>query len=243
MFDLGKAQLIELAPEQAHRAAAEGRRVESSAPAELIALVFARDPQSPQDARQRHALALSLDRDLLNSVVLQGGGEPAGGLLPNWLTGYEFLFPATANLTLAQQERAEVPQATLWSLDFDANDPVEQLLAERIVLSARDAGLRMRFATGNAADIRLVRIPLASLDAHVALGELAARVGLPPPKFAGDSVDDLYTAENTLLQAQRVIPLLHVRIASALSPAVKNWRTTRDGTWRLPDVWLAAEKP
>jgi MarR-like DNA-binding transcriptional regulator SgrR of sgrS sRNA len=40
-FDLGKAQVIEVAPEQAHRASTEGRHVESSAPVELISLVLA----------------------------------------------------------------------------------------------------------------------------------------------------------------------------------------------------------
>ncbi len=247
-FDLGKAQVIEVAPEQAHRASAEGWRVERSAPMELMALVFSHDPQSPADGRQRQVLALSIDRELLNNVVLQGSGEPAGGLLPNWLTGYEFAFPASANLALAQQERAEVQQATLWSLGFDASDPVQRLLAERIALSARDAGLRLQLANGNAADVRLVRVPLASLDARVALEELAAALGLPPPKFggnsvAGNSVDDLYAAENTLLQSQRVIPLLHLRTACGVSATVRNWSEIRDGRWRLPDVWLAAEKP
>ena len=41
-FDLGKAQVIEIAPEQAHRAASEGHHVETSAPVELIALLFSR---------------------------------------------------------------------------------------------------------------------------------------------------------------------------------------------------------
>lgn len=242
-FDLGKSQVIEVAPEQMHRTSAEGRRVERSAPMELVALVFSHDPQSPADSRQRQALALSIDRELLNNVVLQGGGEPAGGFLPNWMTGYEFVFPASADLTLAQQERAEVQQATLWSLGLDADDPVEHVLAERIALSARDAGLRLQLANGNAADLRLVRVPLASLDAHVALGELGAALGLLRPKFASNSVDDLYAAENALLQAQRVIPLLHLRAACGVSATVRNWSEVRDGNWRLPDVWLAAEKP
>ena len=242
-FDLGKAQVIEVAAEQAHGASAEGRRVERSAAMELVALVFSHDPQSPADGRQRQVLALSIDRELLNNVVLQGGGEPAGGLLPNWMSGYAFVFPASANLTLAQQERAEVQATTLWSLGFDAGDPVERVLAERIALSARDAGLRLQLATGNTADVRLVRVPLASLDAHVALGELAAALGLPRPKFAGNSVDDLYSAETSLLQAQRVIPLLHLRAACGVSATLRNWSEVRDGGWGLPDVWLAAEKP
>jgi len=241
-FDLGKAQLIEIAPEQAHRAAAEGRRVLSSAPVELIALVFTRDPQSPADGRQRQALALSIDRDLLSTVVLQGGGEPTGGLLPNWITGYGFLFPASINLELARQVRSEIPHTTAWTLGYDATDPTARVIAERIVLNARDAGLGIQIASASGVDLRIVRIPLISLDARIALGELAAGLGFPQPKFGSNSIDDLYSAESKLLQSQRVIPLLHVRAEYGVAGTVRNWRTARDGSWDLPSVWLA-EKP
>jgi len=241
-FDLGKTQVIEVAPEQAHRTTAEGRDVESSAPLELIALVFSRDSQSPEDGRQRQALALSIDRELLNTVVLQGGGEPAGGLLPNWMTGYGFLFPASINLELARLVRSEIPHTTSWTLGYDPADPAARLIAERIVLNARDAGLGLQITSASSADVRIVRIPVVSLDAQIALGELAAGLGLPPPKLASISVDDFYGAENGLLQSQHVIPLLHLRTAYGVSNTVKNWRTARDGSWHLPNVWLAAEK-
>jgi ABC-type transport system substrate-binding protein len=242
-FDLGKTHVIEVAPEQTHRATAEGRHVESSAPVELVALVFRRDPQSPEDGRQRQALALSIDRELLNTVVLQGGGEPAGGLLPDWMSGYGFLFPASINLELARQVRSEIPHTTSWTLSYDSNDPTARVIAERIVLNARDAGLGMQVTSASSADVRIVRVPLISVDAQIALSELAAGLGLSQPKFASSSVDDLYGAENKLLQSQRVIPLLHLRRGYGVSNTVKNWRTARDGSWRLPNVWLAAENP
>ena len=242
-FDLGKTQVIEVAPERAHRAAAEGRHVESSAPAELVALVFGRDPQSPEDGRQRQALALCIDRELLNSVVLQDGGEPAGGLLPNWMSGYGFLFPSSMNLELARQVRSEIPHTTSWTVAYDPADPTARLIAERIVLNARDAGLGMQITSAKNADVRIVRIPLISLDAQIALVELIAALGFPPPKFASGSVDGLYDVESKVLQSQRVIPLLHLRSANGVSNTVKNWRTTRDGSWRLPNVWLTTEKP
>jgi len=242
-FDLGKAQLIEVAADQIHRARAEGRHVESSAPVELITLVFGHDPQSPDDGRQRQALALSIDRELLNTVVVQGGGEPAGGLLPNWMTGYSFLFPASINLELARQVRSEIPHTTSWTLGYDPADFTARAIAERIVLNARDAGLRMQTTSTNSADVRIVRIPLISLDPQIALAEVAAGLGLAQPKVTSTSIDDLYAVENRLLQSQRVIPLLHLRAAYAVSNTVKNWTTARDGNWRLPDVWLGAEKP
>src|ERR1700685_431350 len=165
-FDLGKAQVIEVAPEQSRRTAAEGRHIDSSAPVELIALICSRDPQSSDDGRQRQALALSLDRELLNTVVLQGGGEPAGGLLPNWMTGYEFLFPTDANLPGAQQARGGVRKGPAWALAYNANDPLARLVAERIVLNARDVTILVQPAAGKTSDLQLVRIPLVSLDAH-----------------------------------------------------------------------------
>jgi ABC-type transport system substrate-binding protein len=241
-FDLGQAQVIEVPPEQAHHAKEAGQ-LRASEPVELAALLFAREIQSAEDAKQRQALAMSIDRELLNRVALQGGGEPAGGLLPNWLTGYSFLFPVTPDLTRAQQLRAEIPRSTLWSLGLDQNDPLSRLLAERIVLNAGDAGLRLQIVNQVVPDIRLVRVRLASTDAHIALMELAKSLGISPPKFLGNSADDLYHAENAMLQSQRVIPLLDLRTAWAVSKTVRDWKDAPDGTWHLPDVWLAAGKP
>jgi ABC-type transport system substrate-binding protein len=242
-FDLGKAQVIEVAPELAHRATAEGRHIESSAPVELIALVFSHDSQSPEDGRQRQALALSIDRELLSTVVLQGGGEPAGGLLPNWMTGYGFLFPTSINLAFARQVRSEIPHTTAWTLGYDSTDPTARVIAERIALNARDAGLGMQITNASRADVRIIRAPLISINTQIALRELAARLGLPQDKSASNSVDDLYLAENKLLQSRRLIPLLHLRTAYGVSAAVKNWKTARDGSWGLLNAWLAEEKP
>ena len=93
------------------------------------------------------------------------------------------------------------------------------------------------------ADIRLVRMSLPSLDARVALSELATSLGLPLPKFDGDPAYSLYAAENALLQSQRVIPLVHLRTATALGRNVMGWQEDPDGSWRLQNVWLEAGKP
>jgi hypothetical protein len=147
------------------------------------------------------------------------------------------------DLDLARQIRSEIPHTTSWSVGYDPADPIARVIAERVVLNARDAGLGMQITSAGNVDLRIVRIPLISLDAQIALSEAAAGLGLSLPKFVSLSIDDLYNAENKLLQSQRVIPLLHLRTAFAVSNGVKNWRTTRDGSWRLPDVWLGAEKP
>jgi peptide/nickel transport system substrate-binding protein len=237
-FDLGQAQLIEIAPEQAHRAATETRKVSTSAPGDLLALVFAQDSRSPDEAKLRQSLSLSIDRGLINNVLLQGGGETTAALLPNWMSGYEFVFSPSQELTRAQQLRGEVPQAPLWTLSYDASDFLARVIAERIVLNARDAGLRLQLGVSSAADVRLLRIPLVSPDPQVALSGLAAAADLAQPNFIGDSVEELYKNEDALLRLQRVIPLLHFRTAYAVSMNVQGWAVGRDGRWNLPDVWL-----
>src|SRR6185295_10324527 len=61
-LDLGKADIVEFGPEQARRAVLDGRRLENSAPAEWMALVFERNSQSPEEELLRQALSISIDR-------------------------------------------------------------------------------------------------------------------------------------------------------------------------------------
>ena len=247
-LDLGKADIVEVAPEQMRHAVSEGRRVQSSAPAEWMALVFSRDSQSAEEGKLRQALALSIDRTAINDVLLQSGGEPAGTILPNWLTGYAFLFPTTVDLEHARQIRSEAGGGPGWTMVSDPADPLARVIAARIVLNARDAGLVLLEpstlpTSSKVAIVGLVRMPLPSLDARVALSELAASLGLPTPKFEGDPAYTLYAAESALLQSQRVIPLVHLRTATALGVNVMGWQEDPDGNWRLPNVWLEMAKP
>ncbi len=246
-LDLGRADVVEVATDQARHAVSEGRRVESSAPAEWMALVFSRDIPSAEEGKLRQALALSIDRTAINDVLLQGGGEPAGTFLPNWLTGYAFLFPTAVDIERARQIRSEAGGGPGWTLASDPSDPLARVVAARIVLNARDAGLVLLEpnlpTNSKVADIRLVRIPLPSLDARVALSELATSLGLPLPKFDGDPAYSVYAAESALLQSQRVIPLVHLRTATTLGRNVMGWQKDPDGSWRLQNVWLEAGKP
>jgi len=241
-LDVGKADVVEVAPEQARHASAENRRIESSNPSELMALVFARDPQSPDEARLRQSLSLSIDRGSISRVLFQSGAEPASGLLPEWMTGYEFLFQVSADASVARQARGGARQSSPWNLSYDPSDPLARVVAERIALNARDAGLSLQLATAGAADVRLSRLPLVSLDDRLALSRLATMAGLPTVK-TGDSIEDLYSAESSLLNSQRIIPLLHIRTSYGIGRAVRNWSESRDGAWHLDDTWLSAEKP
>jgi len=252
-LDLGKADVVEIAPENIHRARAENRMVMSSEPEELISLVFAHDPRSEDENHARNALVLSIDTASVNNVVLQGGGEPSGALLPNWISGYAFVFPtagntaagnvAAGNMDRARQERAQSKHIPAWTLGYDASDTVARVIAERVLLNARDAGITLQLNSSGSSDLRLVRIPLASFDPHATLAELAKALQLPQPKFGNGSVSDLYSAEKNLLQSHRVIPLLHLRSAVALRPNVHDWSVLPDGTWQVSNVWLSGEKP
>lgn len=242
-LELGKADLVEVAAEQSHKVAAGGHPLTSSAPIELLALVFPRDVASADDKLLREALALSVERGSIRSVLLQGVGQPAASILPNWMSGYGFVFPTDADLTRAGQAREQVHTIPKWTLGYDAGDSLARLLAERIALNGRDAGLSLQPTTSTTADVRLLRIPLSSTDPWIALENVAAFTGMPALKNTGRSVEDLYAAEQAELGTQRVIPLFHLPVSYAATPALKNWALRSDGSWSVADAWLGSGRP
>jgi len=169
---------------------------------------------------------------------LQGTGQAAGSLLPTWMTGYGFVFSAAADLPKARQLRAQVGSVPNWKLGYDGSDLIARLLAERIALNAKDAGLSLQPSSSGGADVRLVRVPLASADPWVAFDELTTQVGLPPTNINGGSIEELYAAEQAALATQRVIPLFHVPATHAAEPRLRNWKLGADGSLNLADAWL-----
>src|ERR1700683_371664 len=85
-LELGKTEVAALAPNLVRRAEQAGARVSVSSPLELMALVFAPNRTAVQDPRVIQALSLSVDRSAIVNVLLQREGEPAGSLLPQWLS-------------------------------------------------------------------------------------------------------------------------------------------------------------
>ena len=154
------------------------------------------------------------------------------------MSGYGFVFPSDQNLVRAQQLRSEVKYAPSWTLGYDADDPLARVVAERIVLNSRDAGIRLQVASSGTSDIRLTRLTLASVNGRVALLAAAASTGLLATKVAGNSVADLYKTEDAMLQTQKVIPLFQLPTSYALSGAVKDWTEDRDGSVHFDSVWL-----
>ncbi len=239
-LELGKADLIEVSAEQSHRTFLASHRATSSEPIELVALLFSRDAQSPEEKSLREALALSIERASMGSVILQNTGQPASTILPNWMSGYAFAFSTEADLPRARHLREEARAASPWTITYDATDPISASLAERVALNARDAGLQLHPTKGTVADLRVVRIALPSSPA-AALAAVAAEAKLTPPEIPSDSAEDLYSAERELLATQKLIPLFHLPVVYAATTALKDWTTRRDGRWNLADAWLARE--
>jgi ABC-type transport system substrate-binding protein len=244
-LELGKADLIELGPNDVRRATQSGARIWSSAPVTLMALRFERGRPLAEDAKLREALALSIDRAAILNVLLQKRGEAAGGLLPQWLSGYAVLFSTARDAARARQL---VTGAPVLSLASDPSDALARMIADRIAVNAREAGIRLLTATaaGNA-DLHLVRARISPLAAEQALVRLAASLQLPDLlHLSSPALESLYAGERGLLEEYRVIPLFHLPEIYGASPRVKTWATPgllRTGEWRLDDLWLDSELP
>ncbi len=240
-LELGKADLVEVAPEQAHRISPERYQILHSPPVELVALQFAHEAASAEERALRRALSLSVERGSIYSVLLQGTGAPTASILPTWMSGYGFVFSVQANLPKARQLRDQARVAQNWKLGYDSNDPLAHLLAERIALNAKDAGLTLQPAAAGS-DLRLVRIAMASSDPLTALDAVLKRLGLPEGRI-GNSADELYAAEQAAVASERVIPLIDLPATYAATPRLKDWRVRTDGSWDVASAWLGSAKP
>ncbi len=238
-LDSGRADAIELVPDQARRATQDGRRVEMSAPIDLVALQFVSGRTATEDRHLRQALALAIDRGAINNVLLQRQGEPTAALLPQWLSGYAFLFPAAADLNRARELRPSSYSAL--SLTYDASDPLARLLAERIALNGRDAGLIVQVVpNAQNADTRLIRLRVDSADPAAALAGIAAAIDPAElPRVVGATTPEArYAAERGLLDDVRIVPIVYLPEVYAVGPRVRNWDEPRTGGWPLDKVWV-----
>ena len=238
-LDLGRADIVELAWNDARRLP-PGRRIWTSAPVRLVALVFGR---RVDDARVRESLAAAVNRVAIHNVLLQGQGEISGGLLPQWLSGYAFLFASQADMPRARALASAAPTAAR-NFTLAVDDPELRPVADRIALNARDAGLAVTIVPPFApADVHLVQVRIASRDAWRALAGVAAALGLPAPARA-ETPEALYAAERTLLEGFRVVPLFHLPDVYGVGPRVKGGPAiTPLGEWHFENLWLEGGRP
>jgi peptide/nickel transport system substrate-binding protein len=242
-LQVGKADIVELAPAEIRAATERGTRTWSSAPLEILALVFGQG-RAADNAKLREALALAIDRNAIHNVLLQRQGVVTGALLPQWLSGYAFLFPTGMDVVRARQLVADLPasERTL-VLRYDAADSQARIIAERIAVNARDAGITLQINTTAHSDLKLVRARCSTPDAARALSELAADLGLGETRVTGGPTrpDLVYAAERTLLEGYRVIPLFHLPDTYGVGTRVKLWLRpglTRMGWLELADLWI-----
>jgi hypothetical protein len=184
-----------------------------------------------------------VDRSAIQAVLLQRQGEASAALLPQWLTGSAFLFPAGRDLAKAKELAAGV--AAPLPLGYQGSDPLARAVAERVALNAREAAIVLRpapqeIARMNAA-LSLVRVPVGNADAGVALIRLAGALGLNAPPYAS-TPEQLHLAERALLGEDRIIPLVHLPAVYGLSGRVRNWAPSAGGNLELDDVWLSAPR-
>jgi peptide/nickel transport system substrate-binding protein len=242
-LELGKADLIEVGPNEARRAAQSGGRVWESAPVILVALVFERGRPAVEDVSVREAVALSIDRTAIVNVLLQKHGEAASGLLPQWVSGYAVLFQTARDVARARRLAGSAPPLTL---AYDPADPLMRMVAERVAVNAREAGIRIAPAPGGRAEIRLARARIAPPLAGQALERAAASLEVLDVYRApaAPTLQTLYESERGLVEEFRVAPLVHLPEMFGATSKLKTWNTKglmRTGEWRFDDLWLDPE--
>jgi peptide/nickel transport system substrate-binding protein len=256
-LELGRADVVSVTPQDVRLLGQHGLRVVSTPALELMALVVDPGRRAP-DERVQEALTLAVDRTAIANVLLQRTGEPAHSLLPQWVSGYAFLFASSYDPGRARQAIQKVPLTSrTLSLRLDTADPLAQAVGERIAVNARDVGLTISSAgpagqqSGAMAAGPIVRLVRARFDPSApdrVLAQLISRLGVPNAALAetGMTLEGLYGLERSLVDRRAVIPLVHLSELYALGARVESWNgpiLLPSGAWALPDVWLKPEKP
>jgi ABC-type transport system substrate-binding protein len=231
----GHADLFDIPVGPTRRILPEGLATWSSEPRTLLAIkTLSADPALAQ------ALALAIDRAPIANVLAQHKAEAAFGLLPQWLSGYAFLFQAAPDLPRARQLMASLRPGTM-SLGFPANDLFLRSVAERVALNARDAGITIQPTAGGNPNFRLMEWPLQSGDAADELHRIAESAGWGDRASQLDPAkpDKLYEIEHSLLDDHRITPLVYLRETYGMEPRVHFERLASDPfTLHLEDAWV-----
>lgn len=252
-LEVGRADMISVAVPNARRVSDRGLRIVATPPRELLALVF--DPRRPGGGNEalRRALARAVDRTAICSVLLQRRAEPAGALLPRWLSGYGGLFSPRDDRAAARAIVASLPPgARVLSIGLPAGDALAQAVADRVAVDGRDAGLSITVAaartpTLGGPDAHLVHALLAVTTPERALALLAPTLGVSgdATPAAGAPLDAVCRFEQSLLDRDVVVPIVHLpqlyglsaRVDTANGPLVRP-----SGALNLADAWLRTEK-
>jgi MarR-like DNA-binding transcriptional regulator SgrR of sgrS sRNA len=261
-LEFGLTDAGELAPAEMRRAAERGVRTWSSQPIDLFVVEFAPLAPAVQDERLRATIAAAIDRNAIANVVLQRQAVPAGALLPQWISGYAFLFPVSAQ-SAAQSATPAVPAAVKPAaplvLVYDPQDVEARAVAERVIVDLRAAGIAAQADAGAVtssappADLRIERIPIEQPDPQAAfalvLGAIPAPVAAIAPALAAapsadsENPESLYADERAALEGFHLVPLVHETENWGLGATLRDWMATRWGELHLDDAWLDLSLP
>jgi peptide/nickel transport system substrate-binding protein len=257
-LELGRADVVAVRPTDLRRLVQRGLRSTSSRPLEVFALVFEPHRAAADDGLVRRAVAASIDRGMLSSVLLQRQAEPAAALLPSWLSGYAPMFqaaPAPAGSRATAVAALSLEQRRL-TLRVDPGDPVAQAIAERVAVDAREAGIMIKVQTpvglAPRPDVRLVRIAFDATTPDRALAAIMTALGARTTALAtteaapaaGASIETVYRVERALVERDVIVPVVHLPIVYGLGDRVESWNgpiVSPTGAWNLANVWLRSE--
>jgi peptide/nickel transport system substrate-binding protein len=237
---VGRADVVEVPAEQMRQAQLQRLRVVSALPTSLLALQLA-DTGVLANLKLREAIGMAVDRSALSNVIFQKQGEITASLLPQSLTGYSFLFPSERDLSRSNELRGGQSPALL-SLSVEGNGTA-QLAAQRIALNLREAGLNVQVAGASRqyADLTLRRIPIQGGVPAAALESMLRSVGDTTPVTEQSPVA-LFKREQDFLDQKKVIPLLALPKAYAVSGRIRDFKMQKDGTPDLAESSLEAER-
>src|SRR5258708_7526191 len=213
----------------------------TSSPLTLYAVKFGAPAKSANDRKLREALSLSLDRNAMARVLLQKQAEAAPSFLPQWLSGYAFLFDMESNLERAKALRASLTASSLGAaqplhLQLDGNGDLSKLIAERVVVNARAAGLTLQIVSRTSARVssdataakaegeaQLVSWRYTSLSPREALEgfALSSRREIPPGGVPADG-EARYAWEKHMMEEKNFLRLVSVPDFSAMDSRVRN---------------------
>ncbi|HTP44772.1 MAG TPA: hypothetical protein VMJ13_09405, partial [Candidatus Acidoferrum sp.] len=168
---------------------------------------------------------------------------------PQWSSGTAFLFSTAADPVHAKELWAQIVPAPKIVLGYDSGDSLEQAVAERIAVDAREAGIQVAAegvhpAGATAVSCRLVRMRMQSKQPAVALenfidvlaGSTKIETAALPEAATPEGV---YDRERAIVSSYRVVPLVWMPRVYGLSARVRDWTPPGPGEgWPLADVWL-----
>jgi peptide/nickel transport system substrate-binding protein len=158
-----QADVVELPASQVRRVAQRNIRTASSDPVEVCALVIDESRPTLKDARLRQAISLAIDRASIADVILQKQGVAAGGLLPNWISGYAHLLPPTFDLPRAKDlltaSRHEPSRPVSLVLVYDSGDAELRAVADRVAVNLREAGIMIQVSGQHSGGLQVEPAP------------------------------------------------------------------------------------